>query len=103
MKRFSWLSFIGVTLLHIYITDALYVADMHSSGVDPEPRSAWLVPGTWIFQPVVMLLWVMRADLGGALSAIALTWSVCIGVFVGLLVPRIFTWKRRNRLTRRCS
>jgi lipopolysaccharide export LptBFGC system permease protein LptF len=95
MKRFSWLTFIGVTLVHIYITGELINASIRATKlVNPEPWSVWLTVWSWIFQPILMLFLIFLRAVGvhpdnSYRLAIALVWSICLGVFFGFLVPRL--------------
>jgi len=93
MKRFSWLAFIAVALVHIYITGQLFNASERTARlVSPEPWTVWLTISSWICQPIIMLLSVLRLRLMHNVyyAWIALAWSVCVGVCFGFLIPCLF-------------
>jgi hypothetical protein len=98
MKRFSWIAFIVVMLLHIYITGELIGASIRASkALAPEQSLVWLTVWSWIWQPIPMLLRVVGVRLvhNSYYTAIALAWSVCVAVCFGFLVPHLF--RRRHQ------
>src|ERR1700730_14585404 len=102
MKRFSVTVFMLVALLHIFGTDRLIRASMLASkAIDngqAQPSLPWLKIWSWIWQPIPMCLRLVRLDLTDNIyyAAITLTWSLCVAVCFGFLVPRLFRWRRRT-------
>jgi hypothetical protein len=60
MKRFSWVIFVSVSLLHIYGTSELLGAGIRASKAvaygQTEQGFVWLTVWSWICQPILMLL-----------------------------------------------
>ena len=98
MKRFSWLTFIAVALIHIWFTGVLIGASIRATKlVDPEPWSVSLTIWSWIIQPILMLLRPVGGQLDNSYRAvIALVWSICLAAFFGFLMPSLF--RRRHRI-----
>jgi hypothetical protein len=96
MKRFSWMAFIGVTLLHICITGELIGRSILASKAvengQSEQSFVWLTVWSWVWQPILMFLRLLDMHLAhnSYYVAVAFTWSACIGVCFGFLLPRLF-------------
>ena len=114
VKRFSTVAFVVATLIHLAGTSALFseefrlLAEFKRNGVIRHP-TVWLPAMWWIWEPVPLLIQhachAVSAHFGrGGLfdpcdrfrGFVLLAWSICVGVFFGFLVPRIFRWRRRT-------
>lgn len=91
MKRFSWKAFAIVTPVHILLT-LFFVA----LSIQSQQDSLWLDISAWIWAPVPMLLSHYVPGLVLYHLYLLLLWSVCIGLFVGFIVPGMRRQRQRT-------
>jgi hypothetical protein len=103
VKRFSWPTFIGVTLGHLYVTSELLAAGIRASKLtDPPAWYGWLPLWCWITQPLLMPLRSLGPTFSNSYRAgIALIWSICFGLCFGFLAPRLLRWSANRRSQQR--
>lgn len=100
MKRFSWLAFGVVALLHFIASGYLVGGAVGASyapeqGV-PDPSAAWSV-ALWIWDTVPMLLTPNFRPLRSIhILYLLLPWSMLIGVCGGFIVPRLWRLRRET-------
>ena len=96
MKRFSWIAFVFVTVVHVYFTGELIGASIRASkALGPEQSVVLLTVSSWICQPILMFLNLvgLRFADNSFYGVVALTWSLIVGVCCGFLLPRLFRWR----------
>jgi hypothetical protein len=100
MKRFSWIAFVSVTLLHLYVTSLLISAGFSADGAiehgQPHQSLLWLTVWAWVWQPVEMFCFrCIGVHSTQYLVFVSLFWSIVVGAFFGFLLPRVFRLRRR--------
>jgi hypothetical protein len=96
MKRFSWVAFVLATVVHICGTLSLIQAGFSADKVaQPGQNFVWVTVWSWIWWPLPRLIWSVSSSLHGLQGLLLLSWSLCVGVLFGFLVPRFATWRRQ--------
>jgi hypothetical protein len=100
MKRFSFLSFAGIALLHFIVSGYLVGSAVGASyaqehGV-PDHSAAWNV-SLWIWDTAPMLLAPYFQPLRSIhILYLLLPWSVFVGLCCGFILPRL--WRLRRQI-----
>ena len=100
MKRFSWLAFGVVALLHFiasgYLVGGAVAASYAQKQGVPDHSVAWSA-ALWIWDTVPMLLAAFFQPLRSIhILYLLLPWSILIGVCGGFILPRL--WRLRRQI-----
>jgi hypothetical protein len=99
MKRFSWLAFGLVALLHfivsVYLVGGAVGASYAQERGVPD-HSAWWTAVLWIWDTAPMLLAPLVQPLRSIhILYLVLPWSILIGVCGGFILPRLWRFRRQ--------
>jgi hypothetical protein len=96
MKRFSWIAFVLVSVIHIFGTLVLVQAGFWADRtVQPGQSFVWVAAWSWIWWPLPRLIWSISPLFHRFQGLQVLIWSLCVGALFGFLVPRFLAWRRQ--------